>query len=30
MHGLIIVANVKTLLKDKNWKELLEKGNVKS
>ncbi len=30
MHGLIIVANIKTLIKDKSWKELLEKENVKS
>jgi len=30
MHGLIIVANIKTLLKDKNWKKLLEDDDLKS
>lgn len=29
-HGLIIVANIETLRKDKNWKALLEKEDVKS
>jgi hypothetical protein len=30
MHGLIIVANINTLLKDYNWKKLLEDDDLNS